>query len=242
MCNEESRDGMARIVLVEDDLVIRELVASLLREAQFEVVCAADGVELDAALARAPADLLILDWMLPDEDGLSICRRVSARRKIPILMLTAKAEKVDRVIGLETGADDYVVKPFAPRELLARVRAILRREDRSKSRHTGALAFDEFVFDVDTRRLATSAGNAIALTDVEHDLLVCFVHRPRRVLTRSQLLEWTRGRTAAVVDRAIDMSVSRLRRKLEGACRSSGLITTVRNGGYLFTAAVRRAQ
>lgn len=157
-------------------------------------------------------------------------------------MLSAKSDEIDRVVGLELGADDYMVKPFGPRELLARVRALLRRAQASPRREASRrFAFDRFVLDVDARSIETvSGGDAqIQLTSAEFDLLACFVQRPRRVLSRDQILDFTRGRSAEPFDRTVDMLISRLRRKLEAASPGTSLITTVRNGGYLFTAIVR---
>jgi two-component system OmpR family response regulator len=231
---------MSSILVVEDDPDIRRLVADLLRNEGFAVEEAEGAVAMDAALARMRPDLMILDLMLPGEDGLSICRRIRVNDALPILMLTAKSDEIDRVVGLEIGADDYLVKPFGPRELLARVRAVLRRGNT----HPAAppvrrFAFDRFVIDFDARQLADDAGGALALTSAEFDLLACFVRRPRRVLTRDQLLDWTRGRAADPFDRTVDMLVSRLRKKLDAASPSANLISTVRSSGYLFTAQVK---
>ena len=229
--------------MVEDDPEIGRLVAEFMRREGFAVELAVDAAEMDKVLNRARPDLIILDLMLPGEDGLSICRRLRATDPIPILMLTAKSDEIDRVVGLEMGADDYLAKPFGPRELLARVRAVLRRAQSTPlgpaSRRFG---FDRFVVDLDARLIepADPTGAAIQLTSAEFDLLACFVLRPRRVLTRDQILDWTRGRSAEPFDRTVDMMMSRLRKKLEAACPGSNLITTVRNGGYLFTATVKQ--
>lgn len=231
---------MPRILIVEDDPDIRRLVSAQMRREGFELEEAKDGVDMDAALTRARPDLLILDIMLPGEDGLSICRRLRAKETLPILMLTAKSDEIDRVVGLEMGADDYLVKPFGLRELIARVRAILRRGRLQPiDPQPRRLAFDRFVIDFDARELASDSGHRLTLTTAEFDLLSCFVQRPRRVLSRDQILDWTRGRAADPFDRTIDMLVSRLRRKLDVASPGSKLITTVRNGGYLFTAPAR---
>jgi DNA-binding response OmpR family regulator len=233
----------ATILIVEDDPEISRLVADFMRREGFEVVCASDGVTMNAALQKLRPDIIILDLMLPGEDGLSICRRLHADDNIPILMLTAKSDEVDRVVGLEMGADDYLAKPFGPRELLARVRAILRRAGAAPARLTvRRFAFDRFIFDMDTRsvELAEADASALQLTSAEFDLLGCFVQRPRRVLSRDQILDWTRGRSAEPFDRTVDMLISRLRKKLDAASPGSNLITTVRNGGYLFTAQVKQ--
>lgn len=233
---------MMHVVIVEDDEEIRRLVADLLSREGFSVDIAQSGAALDGVLARSSPDLVILDLMLPGEDGLSICRRLRARSgSLPILMLTAKSDAIDRVVGLEMGADDYLPKPFNPRELLARIRAILRRargmgQADTSRRH----AFEGFIIDLDARSLATEDGTAVQLTSTEFDLLACFVQRPRRVLSREQLLDWTRGRDADPFDRAIDMSISRLRKKIEAVAPGLNLITTVRNNGYLFVPTVKQ--
>jgi DNA-binding response OmpR family regulator len=231
------------ILIVEDDPEISRLVADFMRREGFEVACAGDGKAMDALLQRLRPDILILDLMLPGEDGLSICRRMRAADTIPILMLTAKSDEIDRVVGLEMGADDYLVKPFGPRELLARVRAILRRSNGTPARSAvRRYAFDRFVVDLDSRNVELTDADAtpLQLTSAEFDLLGCFVLRPRRVLTRDQILDWTRGRSAEPFDRTVDMLISRLRKKLDAASPDSNLITTVRNGGYLFTASVKQ--
>jgi two-component system OmpR family response regulator len=233
---------MATILIVEDDTDIRGLVAESMRREGFGVEEAGDAEAMNTVLGRLRPDLIVLDLMLPGEDGLSICRRIRTQDQLPILMLTAKSDEVDRVVGLEIGADDYLVKPFAPRELLARVRAVLRRGHAQVGPASSRrLAFDTFVIDLDSRQVMTSAGDLVALTSAEFDLLACFVQRPRRVLTRDQILDWVRGRSADPFDRTVDMLVSRLRKKLDVAGGSPGraLISTVRNGGYLLTVSVK---
>lgn len=228
------------ILLVDDDPGIRKLLGEFLAQEGFDLEAAANGAEMDAHLGRRRPDLIVLDLMLPGEDGVSICRRLSRDGAPPIIMLTAKSEEIDRILGLEMGADDYLVKPFAPRELLARIRAVLRR--------TGApgpqagnrrLAFDRFVIDLDARQLLDLDGAEVTLTSGEFDLLACFVRRPRRVLSRYQILDALRGRGAEPFDRSVDMQVSRLRRKLTGAGSDPGLVSTVRNIGYLLTCPVK---
>jgi two-component system OmpR family response regulator len=231
----------ALIVIVEDDEEIHRLVRDMLLREGFSVEVAADGEALDHLLTLQRPDLVILDLMLPGEDGLSICRRLRSRGGVPIMILTAKADAIDRVVGLEMGADDYLPKPFNPRELLARVRALLRRsrgmvEVEANRRH----AFVGLVMDLDARQLCTEAGEVISLTAAEFELLACFVQRPRRVLTRDQLLDWTRGRVADPFDRSIDMTISRLRKKIDAVVPGLELISTVRNNGYLFVAAVKQ--
>ena len=225
------------IVMVEDDAEVRRLVGALLEREGFGFRAAANGTELDGILAGGAVDLVVLDLMLPGEDGLSICRRLRAASDIPILMLTAKSDEIDRILGLELGADDYLPKPFAPRELLARLRAILRRS-RSRAEHQREARFevDAFVVDFDTRSVETTVGVVIALTSAEFDLLACFIKRPRRVLSRETILDYVHGRNADPFDRSVDMLVSRLRRKLDKYGASPNLITTVRNNGYMLTA------
>ncbi|WP_316203725.1 response regulator transcription factor [Bradyrhizobium sp. SZCCHNS3051] len=232
----------ATLLMVEDDPEISRLVSDFMRREGFEIEVAATAPAMDAVLRRRRPDLIILDLMLPGEDGLSICRRLRQSDDIPILMLSAKSDEIDRVVGLELGADDYMVKPFGPRELLARVRALLRRTQASPPRDASRrFGFDRFVLDVDARSIEIVDAQAapIQLTSAEFDLLACFVQRPRRVLSRDQILDWTRGRSAEPFDRTVDMLISRLRRKLDAASPGTNLITTVRNGGYLFTATVR---
>ncbi|MEW5421994.1 response regulator [Amorphus sp. 3PC139-8] len=228
------------LLIVEDDPEIRGMVVEMMRREGYTVEEAEDAAGLDAVMSRCRPDLLILDIMLPGEDGLSICRRIRNRETMPILMLTAKSDEIDRVVGLELGADDYLVKPFGPRELLARVRALLRRnQSNGLQPQNRRYAFDVFVVDLDARQLAREDGPPVVLTTAEFDLLACFVQRPRRVLTRDQILEWTHGRTADPYDRTVDMLVSRLRRKLDAEHPGADLISTVRNGGYLFVPQVK---
>lgn len=238
---DETGMAVPSILLVEDDPALRGLVGDLLRREGFALEAVETGVEMDTALARARPNLLILDVMLPGEDGLSICRRVRAADWLPILMLTARSEEIDRVVGLEMGADDYLVKPFGSRELLARVRALLRRAGAQEAAASRAqrYAFESFVVDLDARQITNASGESVILTSAEFDLLACFVRRPRRALSRNQILDHTHGRSAEPFDRTVDMLVSRLRRKLEVAGGAPDLIATVRNSGYLFSSHVR---
>ncbi|MCF3641289.1 response regulator [Rhizobium sp. TRM95111] len=229
------------ILVVDDDGEIRRLIGDMLRREGYDVELAEDAAQMDAVRARTPVDLLVLDLMLPGEDGLSICRRLRGEDDLPILMLTAKGDETDRVVGLEIGADDYLVKPFAPRELLARIRALLRRAGtQRKDAPSRRFAFDRFVIDLDSRTVTDETGVPVALTSGEFDLLACFVARPRRVLSRDQILDWTHGRLANPFDRTVDLQVSRLRRKLQSVSSEATLITTVRNNGYLLTVPVRQ--
>ncbi|HTV79043.1 MAG TPA: response regulator [Steroidobacteraceae bacterium] len=228
------------ILFVEDDSDIRGLVADFLEHNGYRLSVAKDGREMDRVLATSRIDLLILDIMLPKEDGLSLCRRVRASSNVPIIMLTARSSEVDRVVGLEIGADDYLTKPFSTHELLARIRALLRRAQSvaPQVRQRAVLQFAGWKLDVGTRRLTSADGAQVPLTGGEFELLAAFCERPNRVLTRDQLLDLTRGRSPALFDRSIDIQVSRLRRKIEADPKDPLLIQTVRSGGYIFTAEV----
>jgi two-component system OmpR family response regulator len=234
----------ATLLLVEDDREIRALLDEFLSREGFSVETAESAAAMDRALSRGFPDIIILDLMLPGEDGLSACRRLRARSQVPILMLTAKSEDIDRIVGLEMGADDYLGKPFNPRELLARIRAILRRtavqpQEECGSRRRKGFAGLIVDFDRRTVEIEGEEKTAVHLTTAEFDLLACFLERPRRILSRDQLLDWTRGRGADPFDRTIDVTVSRLRSKLaQYLSGSAQVITTVRNAGYLFTADV----
>jgi two-component system OmpR family response regulator len=240
-------DSAPHILVVDDHREVRDLVARALTREGFRVSQAADGRAMRRALEDGRYDLILLDLMLPGEDGLSLCRGLRAQSDIPIIMLTAKGEEVDRVIGLEMGADDYLPKPFGSRELIARIRAVLRRS-RDRAPPSGApdkppatFAFDTWTLDTATRSLLRQDGVTVPLSTGEYDLLLAFVERPQRVLSREQLLDLARGRAAASFDRAIDTQVSRLRRKIERDPANPVLIKTVWGGGYIFTPGVRRA-
>ncbi len=234
------------ILIVDDHREIRDAVTRYLEKNGFRASSARDAAEMDAKLKTGRFDLIVLDVMMPGEDGLSVCRRLGASGEIPILMLTALGEETDRIVGLEIGADDYLSKPFNPRELLARIKAILRRSARSDAaaaQLTGRkVGFAGWVLDTDTRQLRR-AGAAetpdVRLTTAEFKLLTTFLERPRFVLSRDQLLDLTSGRAAQVFDRTIDNQVSRLRRKIEDDPSDPRLITTVRGGGYVLAADVK---
>jgi two-component system, OmpR family, response regulator len=229
------------ILLVEDDREISKLVSRFLRANDMRVSITADGREMDRALKDNRLDLVVLDIMLPGEDGLSICRRLRVSSRLPIIMLTAKGEDIDRIIGLEFGADDYLTKPFNPRELLARIRAVLRRgiADTVEDSRTGSiLTFDGWRLDPNVRQLFNPNGARVALTGAELDLLLVFCERPRRVLSRDQLIDLTQGRSAAPFERSVDVLVSRLRQKMEKEPKEPTLIQTIRSGGYMFSPAV----
>jgi two-component system OmpR family response regulator len=196
-------------------------------------------------LADSRIDLILLDLMLPGEDGLSLCRALRAESNTPIIMLTAKGDEVDRVIGLEMGADDYLPKPFGSRELIARIKAVLRRSN-EKATTAGSgqrpkrYCFDRWTLDTSARELLRDDGVTVPLSTGEYDLLMAFVERPQRVLNRDQLLDLARGRSAAGLDRSIDTQISRLRKKLELDPGDPKIIKTVWGGGYTFTPAVTR--
>jgi len=233
------------VVVVDDDPEIRELLAAYLRRHGCSVREAADGGMLDALLAERPPEVVVLDIMMPGEDGLAICRRLRARSTVPIILLTALAEDTDRIVGLELGADDYLTKPFNPRELLARIRAVLRRAAAPSppppAPDTKAgYRFAGWRLDPERRELRDPQGVLVALTGGEFDLLHVLVQSPGIVLSRDQLLDRTRGRIAGPFDRAIDVQLSRLRRKIEADPKAPVLIKTVRTGGYVLAVPVER--
>lgn len=231
------------ILVVEDNAEIRDLVIRLLTREGFRASPAADGKAMHRAMADGAFDLILLDLMLPGEDGLSLCRTLRANSQIPVIMLTAKGDEIDRVVGLEIGADDYIAKPFSGRELVARIRAVLRR-----TRNTAAIQavtddpadlatgfrFDRWFLDMRKRELIRDGAVRVALSTGEYDLLLVFVQRPQRVLNRDQLLDLARGRAAQMFDRSIDTQVSRLRRKLELDHTDPQIIKTIWGGGYMF--------
>ncbi|MBU2146235.1 MAG: response regulator [Alphaproteobacteria bacterium] len=237
---------LPHILIVDDHREIRDALVKYLEKNGMRATSAADALALDAAMKVGQFDLIVLDVMMPGEDGLSVCRRLRAQGGIPILMLTALGDETDRIVGLEVGADDYLPKPFNPRELLARIKSILRRSNRPKvaggSFAGHKLAFDRWVLDTDRRTLTDTHGAEVALTTAEFRLLTVFLERPRFVLSREQLLDLTSGRTARVFDRTIDNQISRLRRKIEADPVKPALIATVWGGGYSFAADVRETQ
>ncbi|MDA9444323.1 transcriptional regulator [Bradyrhizobium sp. CCBAU 51745] len=218
------------ILVVEDDRETRTLIAKYLRNNACNVTAVSDGREMSRAMADHRVDLIILDVMLPGEDGLSLCRKVRSEAQTPIIMLTARGEDVDRIVGLEMGADDYLPKPFNPRELLARINAVLRRQEGAPT-----LAFEGWRIDLRLRELCNPEGARVAVTSAEFDLLRTFCERPGRVLSRDSLLDLTQGRNTGSFERSIDVLVSRIRRKIEPNPADPTIIKTVRSGGYLFT-------
>jgi two-component system OmpR family response regulator len=231
---------VAHILVVDDDREIRDLLSRFLVKHGLRVSTARDGLEMMRVLDGAAIDLVVLDLMMPGEDGLSLCRRLRASSTLPVIMLTAMGEDTDRIVGLEMGADDYLAKPFNPRELLARVKAVLRRvQSLPANAPRGDLArFDGWTLDLGSRRLTSVDGEEVELSTGEYDLLLAFATHPRRVLSRDQLLDLARGRSAAPFDRSIDIQVMRLRRKIEIDPKEPRLIKTVRGGGYMFAAEV----
>lgn len=223
-----------RILLVEDDEEIRSLVSRYLIDNGFEVNLAGDGREMDQVLARVQIDLIVLDISLPGEDGFSICIRLRNAGSTPLIMLTALGEHTDRILGIELGADDYLVKPFVPRELLARIGAVLRRTapDAELSEKTEKYCFSGFLLDPSTRRLSGPTGVRVILTSAEFDLLLTLCRNPGKVFTREEL------KATSTTDRSVDILISRLRQKIEADPRNPVLIQTVRSMGYAFTVKV----
>jgi two-component system, OmpR family, response regulator len=238
-------EQMPHILVVDDDREIRDLLARFLEERhRMRVTAVRDTREARRAFVNGHYHLVVLDLMLPGEGGLDFARWLRGQSDVPIVMLTAMGEETDRIIGLELGADDYVPKPFSPRELLARIRAVLRRAGDSPDHRADtarSLRFAGWTLEPTRRRLLNPEGAEVALTGGEYDLLLALAERANRVLTRDMLLDLLRGRQAGPFDRAIDVAVSRLRRKLEDDGRNAQLIKTVRGGGYVLAATVERA-
>lgn len=230
------------ILVVDDDTEIRNLLHEYLQKQGYRVTTAADGKGLRAAVAVSHPDLIILDLMLPGEDGLTLCRDLRAKSEIPIIMLTARGDETDRIVGLELGADDYVAKPFSPRELLARIKSVLRRAralpENLKIEETGFFRFAGWTLDAATRNLTSPNGLVVALSGTDFRLLKIFVDHPNRVLTRDQLIDLMLSRDAGPYDRAIDVQVSRLRQRLGEDAKEPAIIKTVRGQGYVFAAHV----
>ncbi len=224
-----------RLLVVDDDAELRELAEAYLSQQGFDVESVADGAAMDAKLKAASFDLLILDLMLPGEDGLSIAKRLKGRTRLPIIMVSAQGEDVDRIVGLEVGADDYIAKPFNPRELLARIRAVLRR---SQARAEGAevstaVRFGDFELDLAGHRLSRD-GATVALTSGEFDLLAILVRHPNKVLDRDRILDLLTGAERSPFDRSVDVRVTRLRSKIEPDPSSPKFIKTIWGKGYMF--------
>ncbi|MBF0627298.1 MAG: response regulator [Magnetococcales bacterium] len=234
-------ENQTRILVVEDNREIRELVVRYLNEHGVYAVGVGEGRAMRAALERETIDLVILDLMLPGEDGLTLCRKIRETSRLPVIMLTAMGEPVDRVVGLEMGADDYITKPFDPRELLARIKAVLRRAGRGGDAEpapvarSGVFRFAGWTLHVARRELVDADGVVEPLSGGEFDLLLAFIHHPREVLSRERLLDLLHGRAAELYDRSVDTQVMRLRRKIEPDSKEPRLIKTVWGGGYMFT-------
>jgi two-component system OmpR family response regulator len=230
-----------RLLLVDDEAALREPLAEYLSRQGFVVIQAASAAEARSLIRDDSPDLVLLDIMMPGEDGLSLCRHLVETRAIPTIFLTARGEATDRIVGLEIGADDYVVKPFEPRELVARIRSVLRRANRAGQPADNELfEFESWKLDPLKRRLIDPEGALVAISSVEFRLLMAFLEHPRQVLDRDRLLDMVQGREAHLFDRAVDNQVSRLRRKIEVDSRNPQLIQTVWGGGYMFAADVRR--
>ncbi|MCV6548411.1 MAG: response regulator [Cohaesibacter sp.] len=236
-------DSSAHILVVDDHHEIRDLLSKYLSRNGFRVSEADGGQKMRQVLKTAAIDLIVLDVMMPGEDGLTLCRHVRESENIPVILLTALGEETDRIVGLEIGADDYVTKPFNPRELLARVKSVLRRSQSVPPTHQvqheeDILEFDGWRLSVARRELLSPAGVTVPLSAADFRLLVTFLQRPSLVLSRDQLLDLTSGRTAQLFDRSIDNQVSRLRKKIEEDPKAPKFIKTVRGGGYVFAAKV----
>jgi len=231
-----------QLLIVDDDLSLRELLERYLKEQGYSVTAVEDSIAMDDYLTTNQPDLIILDLMLPGEDGLSIARRLSASSTIPILILSARGDEIDRIVGLEMGADDYLPKPFNPRELLARIRSVLRRHDKSElesdktteSSEHKIYAFDSFKLDTTTHQF-NHGDNEISLTSGEFELLKVFVEHPNRVLSRDTLVDLLKGFDRSPFDRSIDVRVTRLRRKMESDPTNPHYIRTIWGSGYMFT-------
>ena len=234
--------AMDHILIVDDDRDIRDLLSEYLQKQGYRVSVASEGRSMRAALHRSAPDLIVLDLMLPGEDGLTLCREVRAHSDIPIIMLTARGEEVDRIVGLEMGADDYLSKPFSPRELVARIKSILRRSralpSNLKPEQVRTFKFAGWTLEVATRNLVSPTGVNIALSSTDYKLLRIFLDHPNRVLNRDQLIEMTQSRDAGPFDRSIDLQVSRLRKRLDDNPKEPSIIKTARGEGYVLAAEV----
>lgn len=231
-----------RILLVDDESSLREPLAEYLVRQGFVVSAASSAAQARSLFLQENPDIVLLDIMMPGEDGLSLCRHIAETRELPVILLTAKGEPMDRIVGLEIGADDYVVKPFEPRELVARIKSVLRRSARNGSspQEDALYEFEGWRLDPVKRKLTDPQGVTVPISSAEFRLLLAFLDHPRQVLDRDRLLDMVQGREAHLFDRAVDNQVSRLRRKVEQGAREPRLIQTVRGGGYVLAADVRR--
>jgi len=230
------------LLIVDDDKEIRHLLTDYLEQADYRVTAVGDGKAMRRVLEANRIDLVILDLMLPGEDGLTLCRELRSKTNLPVLMLTARGDEVDRIIGLEMGADDYLAKPFNPRELLARIKSVVRRAQslppNMETDKVHTLRFAGWTLDVATRNVTAADGLVVPLSGAEYRLLRVFLDHPQRVLAREQLLELANGREAILFDRSIDVLVGRLRKRLRDDSREPVLIKTVRGEGYVLAASV----
>ncbi|MBI1175032.1 MAG: response regulator [Sideroxydans sp.] len=234
---------ISSILIVDDDADIRSLLAEYLGQQGLHVLTAEDGTSMQQVLDSNTVELVVLDLTLPGTDGLALCRNLRAHSALPVIMLTARSSALDRIIGLEMGADDYLCKPFEPRELLARIRNVLRRSDAGSTgdiEHAQELQFAGWTLDIAARQLRRADGLVVILSSGEFRLLKALLERPNRVLSRDQLLSLTQGREAEPFDRSIDLHISRLRQKLGDDARAPQLIKTLRNEGYMLCATVGR--
>ena len=239
-------DTQEHVLVVDDDAEIRSLLRDYLQKNGYRVTAGADGRAMWAAFDAAKADIVVLDVMMPGDDGLTLCRNLRARSQVPVIMLTARGEETDRIVGLEMGADDYLPKPFNPRELLARIKSILRRTralpDNLQPDEARRLLFTGWALDTVTRNLHSPAGVVVALSGTEFRLLRIFLAHPNRVLTRDQLIDLMLSRDATPFDRSIDVQVSRLRHRLNDDAAQPAIIKTVRSQGYVLAAEVAAEQ
>lgn len=232
------------VLVVDDDSDIRDLLAEYLGQNGVKVSVARDAREMRSVLDSTTPDIIVLDVMMPGEDGLTVCRELRTRSTIPVIMLTARADEVDRIVGIEMGADDYLGKPFSPRELLARIKGVLRRSRSMPQTLGGArkVRFAGWTLDFGARHLTGPDGVIISLSGSEFRLLSVFIEHPNRVLDRNQLMDLTLGREATPFDRSIDVQISRLRGRLGDDAREPRIIKTMRNEGYLFATPVERVE
>ncbi|MBO6950086.1 MAG: response regulator [Rhodospirillales bacterium] len=230
--------SVPKILIVEDNRELRGLICRSLKKDGYRVAEAGDGKSMQRQLDEARVDLVVLDIMLPGQDGLTLCRNLRAKSSIPVIFVSAKDDDLDKVLGLKMGADDYLTKPFTMAELSARIEAVLRRTEfggvKDANDDVDGYRFDRWFFDVDRRELIESGDIVVPLSTSEYELLRIFVERPQRVMSRDQLLDLTRGRDATVFDRSVDTQISRLRRKIEADSRHPQIIKTVWGGGYVF--------
>jgi DNA-binding response OmpR family regulator len=231
-------DVKASILVVDDDLAIRELLHEHLSRVGYDVMTAAEGNGMRQRLAQSRVDLIVLDVMMPGDDGFTLCREIREHSQVPIIMLTASSDETDRVVGLEIGADDYLAKPFSARELQARVKALLRRSSFTRTNNPRFVRFDRWRLDTLAHELISEQGVATSLSGADFSLLQLFLSHPNEVLDRDTISDVTRGREFMPLDRIVDVAISRLRQRLEDQGRNPRLIKTVRGAGYLLAATV----